>query len=267
MNAPDIKTAGASPEDSTAEVVYRRWLVGLFDGLLSLDMRASAEDQLLAHVRARPVLFAVFVSGVVTDLVRSLPAEDPWRHTGEVEGMVQSVRGDPFGTWADATDLQTPGHPDVKSDANLAALSSPLTPSAALVIHLAAQGWDAVCEHLSAAVCRGTTAEELFSDGAAAIRWAVHRRRVYTGADDPYASVVTASWVRRAQRVEHGQPWDEARRARLAIQEKVADGLYQCFARQAPANGAGHREIGAPSQAAANGVQHDRKDWRDADQR
>ncbi|OOP65321.1 hypothetical protein BMF89_00300 [Arthrobacter sp. SRS-W-1-2016] len=64
------------------------------------------ERQLLLQVRARPLLFATFVSGVVSDLLRSLPTEDPWRHTALVRGTVLSVRGDWFGTRVDATDCQ-----------------------------------------------------------------------------------------------------------------------------------------------------------------
>jgi hypothetical protein len=98
-----------------------------------------------------------------------------------------------------------------------------------LVIHLCAQSWSTARETLTESIRGGLTAEELHSDGCAAIRWALHRRRTYTGADDPYSSVVTSAWVRRARSVEKGQPWDEARRARLAMQEKVPDGLYEWF--------------------------------------
>lgn len=208
---------------------YARWLAGLFDGLVSPDSREANERQMQLQVQARPVLFAGFVSGVVSDLLRSLPAEDPWRHTTMIQGAVLSARGDLFGTVVDATDLIVPSHPDHRSDQRLAALDSPLSKSAALMIHLCAQSWSTAHETLTESIRCGLAAEELYSDGCAAIRWVLHRRRTYTGADDLYSSVVTSAWVRRARSVEEGQPWDEARRARLATQEKVPDGLYEWF--------------------------------------
>ena len=229
MNNFGTDTAGYRSRLDPEEFAYRRWLAGLFDGLVSPDSRVANECQLLLQVRARPLLFAAFVSGVVSDLLRSLPAEDPWRHTTLVQGTVLSVRGDLFGTRVDATDLIVPSHPDFSSDSRLAALDSPLSKSAALVIHLCAQSWSTARETLTESIRGGLTAEELYSDGCAAIRWAMHRRRTYTGAEDPYSSVVSSAWVRRARSVEKGQPWDEARRARLAMQEKVPDGLYEWF--------------------------------------
>jgi hypothetical protein len=221
---PDTTNGGTLNDGE--ELPYRRWLSGLHDGLVGFDTRAESEGQMLSHVGVRPACFAAFVSGVVADLLRSLPAEDPWRHTIVVEGAVTSVRGDPFGTWADAADLHSRSYPDVRLDHNLAALHPALTKSAAWVIHLGGQGWSVAYEALGSAIDGGISAEELFADGSAAMRWVMHRRRAYTGADDPYPSVVTAAWVRRAIRVETGQPWDEARRARLAKQEKVPDGLH-----------------------------------------
>jgi hypothetical protein len=139
------------------------------------------------------------------------------------------VRGDLFGTRVDATDMIVPSHPDYRSDPGLAALDPPLSKSAALMIHFCAQSWSTGREALTESIRAGLTAEELYSDGCAAMRWALHRCRTYTGAEDPYSSVVASAWVRRAHCVEEGQPWDEARRARLALQEKVPDGLYESF--------------------------------------
>ena len=229
MNDFGIDAAAHRSELDPEEIAYARWLASLFDGLVSPESRVANECQLLLQVRARPLMFATFVSGVVSDLLRSLPAEDPWRHTTLVQGAVLSVRGDLFGTRVDATDLIVPSHPDFSSDSSLAALDSPLSKSAALVIHLCARNWSAARETLIESIVGGLTAEELYPNGSAAIRWVMHRRRTYTGADDPYSSVVTSAWIRRAHCVEEGQPWDEARRARLAVQGKVPDGLYEWF--------------------------------------
>ena len=229
MNDFGIDAAASRSGFDSEEVVYARWLAGLFDGLVSPDSRLANEHQLLLHVRAMPLLFAAFVSGAVSDLLRSLPAEDPWRHTALVQGTVLSVRGDLFGTMLDATDLIVPNHPDFSSDPRLAAFDSPLSTLAALLIHLCAQSWSTARETLAELIRGGLAGEDLYCAGCAAIRWAIHRRRVYTGAEDPYSFVVTRAWVRRARSAEKGQPWDEARRARLATQEKVPDGLYEWF--------------------------------------
>jgi hypothetical protein len=222
-------TQGSLSQLDLEELLYRRWVTGFLDGLVSPDGRSAREAQLLSHVRSRPVPFAAFVSGVVGDLLSSLPAEDPWRHTIVVDGVVRSVRGDPFGTWADGTDLLIPSHLNVGCDNNLAALDPALSESAAWVIHLGGQGWGAACKALKSAVADGLSADDLFVDGCAAMRWVMHRRRAYTGADDLYVSIVMGAWARRAQAVVAGRPWDEARRARLAMQEKVPNGLYKWF--------------------------------------
>jgi hypothetical protein len=64
-------------ETEREEVSYARWLAGLFDGLVSPGSRMASERQMKLQVRARPGLFAGFVTGVISDLLRSLPAEDP----------------------------------------------------------------------------------------------------------------------------------------------------------------------------------------------
>lgn len=134
MNDFRIDTAAYRSRLDPEEFAYGRWLAGLVDGLVSPDTRAANDCQLLLHVRVPPVLFAAFVSGVVSDLLSSLRAEDPWRGTMLVEGTVRFVRGESFGTWVDATDLLVRSHPDLRSDSSLAALASPLSKSAALVI-------------------------------------------------------------------------------------------------------------------------------------
>jgi hypothetical protein len=112
------------------------WAAGLFNSLLTLEARAENERELGAEVRARPIMFTAFVAGVVSDLIHGLPVEDPWRHSEEVDGIVLSMHGIPFGMWADALDLHARAHPDLRSDPVLAALVTPLSESAALIIHL-----------------------------------------------------------------------------------------------------------------------------------
>lgn len=225
-------TAGYQSGFDAGYLAYWRWAAGLFNCLLTVEARTENEQELLAQVRARPIMFTAFVAGVVSDLLHSLPVEDPWRHTEEVDGIIRSVSGNPFGTWADALDLHTRAHPDLRSDPVLAALVPPLSESAALVVHLCSQGRSAAFDQLSTAARHGMTVEKIFADGCAAIRWAIYRRGEYVGADDPYSPIVTRAWVRRAHSIDKGLPWDEARRARQAMQQKVADGIYECFTRR-----------------------------------
>ncbi|MDJ0354403.1 hypothetical protein [Pseudarthrobacter sp. PH31-O2] len=208
----------------------RRWLVSLFDGLVTTEARVEIDEQLLTFVRARPIMFAAFVSGVVSDLLISLPAEDPWRHTEESEGCIRSAAGNPFGCWEDGADLHHRADADLKSEPKLAALHAPLSTPAAEVIHLGSHGWRVPFEKLSNDILLGKPADELLLHGCTAVRWVVHRRRAYMGADDAYALAVGWSWGRRADNVDRGVPWDESRRARLARQEKVPDGLHEWFA-------------------------------------
>lgn len=215
-------------------VCLERWLVSLFDGLVSLEARAEIEEQLLEVVRTRPVMFAAFVSGVVADMLISLPAEDPWLHTRNVEGCIRSASGFVFGCWEDGADLHSRGGSDLKSEPHLAALEESLSALAAEVVHIGSEGWNACFQYMSENIRLGSPADELLSHGCAAVRWVLQRRRAYMGADDGYALAVTWAWVRRANSIDMGVPWDESRRARLARQEKVPDGLYEWFAAGRP---------------------------------
>lgn len=228
-NYHGVSTAGYAADSDDGFVPYRRWVACAFSSLVDLETRMSTERALFMQVCLRPYTFTAFVAGVVTDLLHSLPAEDPWRHTEKVDGIVQSVRGAPFGTHIDALDLLTRANQDLRSDPGLVALATPLSEWAALVIHLCAQSRSDAFEKLNTYVRHGMAIDKVFADACAAIRWAIHRREVYVGADDAYSSVVVNAWVRRARNVEKGLPWDEARRARLAIQEQVPHGLYEIF--------------------------------------
>jgi hypothetical protein len=104
---------------------------------------------------------------------------------------------------------------------NLAALAVPLPSSSIHLLVAAATGTSCCRKVMQQLSCDVAASETLFDDAAAAIRWAIHRRRAYRGHEDPFAVVTCVAWVTRAKLIVQGRGWDEARRARMAVEEQV----------------------------------------------
>lgn len=209
-----------------------RWIVALSDPLVETESRAEIEDQLTRLVAAHPHWFAGWVSGFVSDLIRSLDPKDPWRNLSVHDAQTLLKDGSPFGTWVDATDVVPAGDPDLRSDIGLAALEKKLDPRAAQLIAVSARGWEATlswCEKnlVTAASLDLDAARDYFRVAAQAIRWALHRRRVFSGIDDPFAILTAQAWVGRADKLTSGESWDEARAARSLRSNSISEGIYE----------------------------------------
>jgi hypothetical protein len=123
--------------------------------------------------------------------------------------------GSPFGTYTNATDLVMSELGEPVHDEKLIAVALGMDPLAAAILALAGSNVEALAATLDKIYHRLWTAEfsghSNVDPGAAfleaagsALQWAIHRRRAYTGNDDPFPSILGFAWMARADRVTNG---------------------------------------------------------------
>lgn len=234
------------------------WSLTLTEPLLSLKRRARLEDGLArAHVTDRE-LVELFLAGIVSDMVRTLPANDPWTELSARIGDVTvgqeppgatgavTAAGKPFGTWRDALDQTPLLHASPFDDPGLAALAGDdMVPEASAILAAGATGWRETAAMVAAAYAAGPSSpgdysaitdirtRETYARGAAlhhtreaavqAVRWAIHRRRAYVGSEDAWPSESAFRWAWRVTRQASGQKWspDDVEHAIAAEQLRV----------------------------------------------
>ena len=211
-----------------------RWVVSLCEPLITTAARQEIEEHVRAIASRNPLWFSAWAAGFVSDMVRSLDPEDPWRNLELKDGGALLPDGSPFGTWVDATDIVPPSVPDRRSDLGLAAVDTPLPARGAELVAAAAGGWRPVLNWLTANLAtapalEGEQAQEFFETIDGAVRWAMFRRRLFAGMDDAFIPVAAASWVSRAGKMADGESWDEARAARVLESNKIGAGTYGQF--------------------------------------
>lgn len=166
--------AFTSPERaprSAAQAV--RWIVSLVEPLLSDANRTTVTRGMVALTEDRPEWVVVYLTGLLHDLMHTLPEEDPWRHLSALIDLDQVRSGlptrdrdqrlarrssrhrvlpsrtgallvspdaepRPFGTAADASDLVAPGAGDPSTDVGTAALATNLSPLGAALLAMSA---------------------------------------------------------------------------------------------------------------------------------
>lgn len=208
-----------------------RWVVAMHDPLVDTDSRREIDENLKDLIAAQPHWFAAWMSGHLSDIVRSLDPEDPWRRLRVVDGVAVHQNGDRFGTPADSQDLARPAVPDLRSDIGLAALASDLPAESAVLIAVAGAGWDPTLAWseqnlVKEPVLNEADATKFFKVATSALRWAMHRRRLYMGPEDPFIPVNGIAWIGRAHKVTAGTAWDESRAARILAESAVQPGTY-----------------------------------------
>lgn len=211
-----------------------RWVVAQCEPLIATAVRQEIDEHFAGIAASDPLWLSAWASGLVSDLVRSLDPEDPWRNL-EVDGdRALLPDGSPFGTWVDATDIVPPSVPDRRSDLGLAAVDMPLSARSAELVAVAAGGWrrtlDWFRDNLATApVLEGDRAAELLTTVEEAIRWAMFRRRLFAGMEDPFIPVSAVAWISRAGKMVNGEAWDEARAARVLESNRIHPGTYGQF--------------------------------------
>ena len=121
--------------------------------------------------------------------------------------------GRDFGTENDSMDLIPSGFGDSTTDVALVGLTEPLTtPAAALAalagdVEVGALAWSKLFHTLSSAqhsvgfVSRVGAGEVFLELASSVMRRLIHRRRIYTGPEDPFPSVLAFAWLARADRL------------------------------------------------------------------
>lgn len=211
-----------------------RWIVALNEPLLETSSRVEIDEHMIELAAMHPHWFAAWASGFISDMVRSLDADDPWRHLAVVDGQTVHPDQSPFGTWVDATDVSQPSVQDIRADISLAALEHPVEDRAAEMLAVASRGWDATltwCESnlVTAASLTPEAGRDLFRTISSALRWAIHRRRMFAGREDHFVELSGVAWITRADKMTSGEPWDEARAARSLKANMVHEGIYRQF--------------------------------------
>ena len=193
------------------------WAVGLVEPLLDTLTRVALDEAMDRRCRTEPAWAQAWFAGVLADHVLTLPPGDPWRglsarlgdltrgpNPPQADGAVRSD-GARFGTVADAADLVwTPGPGLEPTDMAVAALVPGLDPTAAAVLGFAADGHDAAGRALGL-----MAPQRLFVVGAAAVRWALWRRRAHSRDTDALTMLSAMTWDWRAARLAAGEPLTE----------------------------------------------------------
>lgn len=211
----------------------RAWAAAQYEALIPPRRRVAVEEAFLDLGRPSSRHFKVFIAftaGVLYELHRSLDPEDPWRSLKDL-GPGQrpvTVDGTEFGTFADGMDVVVPASQDVRFDPHLVALADGLDVDGARLVAVSGLEFDAL---------RDEVAQVESVDAAEAMRWLLHRRRVFAGVEDPWSLMMMDTWAARAWRVAQNQPWDHDRSERVRKASAVEPGTWRTFSGQEPVRG------------------------------
>ena len=220
-----------------------RWAVQQCEPLVPGAARLATEARFVELTQEAPGRTVAWFGGVLADQVQTLPPDDPWRNlsarVGDLTRGAVPPAGDgavsvagPFGTMADGVDLVPATFPSPMTDVGVAALSDGLSPMAAATLAFAADGWRKCNVALTDAYTRFTQSDGqvtsaacLVAAGGDAMRWALWRRRVYSGPADDWFLASAFSWLWRAEHLaaEGALPADELADIDAALQDEAID--------------------------------------------
>jgi hypothetical protein len=260
-------TSGTSRE---ADVRAARWAVAQCEPLIPTRRRIQLDEQMLTLVLEQPTWACAWFSGIIADHLQTLPAEDPWRNltvnlgpdfdmkrpnssivnqgewktnVGPYAGPVQLPSGEPFGLESSWSDLLLVESSDLSIDTATAAVDEEISEEAQVMLAFAAQGWRKPFDYSRALFAqrsqtdRLAAAINLFEAGSDALRWVLHRRRVYTGMEDTMPLLSMFVWITTADFISESKPWPEADNRKFIADEKLDDGLWQRIANGTPYSG------------------------------
>ncbi|MDF2846646.1 MAG: hypothetical protein K0R97_628 [Oerskovia sp.] len=194
-----------APWDDTT---WAAWAVGLVEPLIDPYDRVADLEAMREQARGHRLRAVTLLAGTLTDLLDSLPEEDPWRHVDPAT----------FGTYRDGLDLVPTEATEIREDIGLAALARPLGREGAQIMSDAEHGWENAAH-------RANELDDPVPVLARVVSWASWRRRVYVG-EDTYPVLVVFSWLRRAALVAAGQQIDDAEsHERTRASARIVDDL------------------------------------------
>lgn len=257
----------AESNNREADVRAARWAVSLCEPLIATRRRIELDEAMLTLVLEQPTWACAWFSGVIADHLQTLPAEDPWRnltvnlgpdfdeekqnssisnqgqwktYSSAYGGPVQLPSGEPFGGESSWTDLIRKDSNDLSLDPSTAALDEEISEEAKVMIAFAAKGWRKPFEYSRALFTQRSQTDRLeaainlFEAGSDALRWALHRRRVYTGHDDSMSLLSMFVWITTADFISESKPWPEMDNHKFIASEKIDDGIWTKIAKGAP---------------------------------
>lgn len=240
--------AGEPGLDKPVDVAVR-WILTMTDPLIPPGYRERMDAQMSAQISVQPRWGSFFLGGAISDLIHTLPDDDPWRHISarfgdyaigdKAPGFDAAVTADgsPFGTYLNALDVsgQVMAYPEI--DPGLISFAQDLSPagcyalaSGALSHQEAAKAlldalvpfgaYDATEDHQQDAMVTAVIHPEVPLEGSGALlaeaglpalRWAAARRRSYLNSfDDGYLFEILARWSHLAGRLAADEdPGDE----------------------------------------------------------
>lgn len=226
---------------------------------MSLRVRAQKENDLARAFTAHREATRLFLAGMLSDMMGTLPPSDPWRALSgrvelnlvgtlvpDVDGAV-TADGTPFGTWRDALDVTPLIHASPVDDVGLTALAAEdLHPHAAAILAASAYTWRTALAFIEAVENSGPPASQgaqvmeispgvAWQIGArahharecatAALRWAVHRRRSYRGAEDTWVGESAFRWAWRSNRMADGRGFSDEDVTAAIVAESLPDAM------------------------------------------
>ncbi|MFS0887029.1 hypothetical protein [Aeromicrobium sp. 179-A 4D2 NHS] len=196
---------------------------------MSTKAREDIDREVDEACYREPEYVCAWASGLMVTLLGSLPSQDPWRNLSaaiypgdgrppiiadrpgvpapSVTGSRSAKRA--FGTRRDVADMIVPEFSDWYMDLALAGVAEDLDENAAALIGFASHDFLSVLEaatYISSALVEerklsvtssGPTMREILW---CAVTRVVHRRRVYSGQDDPFIVSQMFEWTVRARR-------------------------------------------------------------------
>lgn len=198
----------------------QRWIACLGEPLTSSQWRQTCEDKFIDAAVLTQSWLVHWFAGSCSELLATLPAEDPWRSPWQSWGL-----------WRDATDLIPDSGQDVAADPQLAALVRGISRDAREFYVQASVGQPSAAAYLSRARLTAPSPAEaaaaLFAIGDETLRWILHRRRTYLGTDDFFQHSLL-DWIRRAGLLSLGSPAAPSMAASMN-DGKIPDGTWEAF--------------------------------------
>lgn len=183
-----------------------RWLVSMSEPLVPTPAKLAIEQEASREFSRNTTRAAIFVSGLVSDTLASLPDTDPWGR----------------GKIGDGTDLVPRITESQDEDLFLAALSYGLGENSLRFLQACAtsrESGQAQALHIKP--------DDMFATFAPAIRWATWRRRVYLGGSDDYLYTSGLLWVGISELMARGDTVDWSVWETHRESAKIPDSEYQ----------------------------------------
>lgn len=203
--------------------IVTRWSVAVSDPLVSDAYRQRAAGDLSELSCSDPKWFRIWAAGLLWDMIDTLDPADPWRQVSRTQEGVVLPDGTAFGNWVNATDIfpfPPEGIPEL--DLSLASLTEPLTEDAKTLWLAAQQGRVQAREAMEL-----MSAQRALAAAVQAIKWAIFRRRVFTGQEDLYIPLAIRQWGHQAQMVLDGAAESEETALRQHAASVVEPGTWE----------------------------------------